>query len=677
VVNTTGGRFGDPLVGALHNLAISPVIAWPGDQYDGLRFEFDAYLHQALAPDMPPVFAIWSVRSASDPANIEDAPWRSRDIFFYGGPTYKRFQEEVGDLLVPDCAAVQVMVGVRHLAYIWPWLADATPAPYFDNVRLTAYENGGPILTALAANLAQDNFPAAGVLDEVDLANNCVRFDSAIRSNFGVFPGSVPGDSLVCRIVTRRPGAALTSTRLHYTMQRNPVFADVRDPAWAAEGFVEGQPIPGQEDLYAFDLPDEGFLFPGDILHYHFAADDAVGGGDERTCTLPADLTGYGDFSDPRAYEAAFTMRALPSILTESFLQPKVLFWDDSGGSTNLEKWLGGFEAQGLEYGVDFDIYRTSSASSSLANGLGGRATLETIKNYRAIFYSSGDLIYATLDDGSGGSSRDVQLLSSWLDEEARNLFLCGDNLASDLQQTSGGAGFLSDYLNLQFITSDIRPAIANQTAPLVRPEPGNPVFGSSEAWVAYGGCLGVNTFDGVQGGEGSLQLARFCDPSGQPAYDYSAATLNIRPSGSRVVSMPVDLGFVYTEPSYPPPPGIMDMAHAVLVDVLDYFGIHGPIGPAPQPQVGQFRVGNHPNPFNPITRIDYNLPRQGCIAIRVYNVRGELVGTLIDEVKPAGAGHVLWDGTGAQGQPVGSGVYFYKASHAGQATVRKMSLVK
>lgn len=679
VVNTTGGRFDNPLDHPLRNEIISPVLPWPGPPYDGLDFRFDAYLHENLGFDSGSVFMVWGVRSAVDPADIEQAPWRSRNFLYYGGPGYRRSGDEVGDLLVPGCTAVQVMMGVYQVQYIWPWWdPNATPAPYFDNVRVTAYDHGGPFIHSTAANLAQDGFPAAGTIDLENLARNAVRFDSAVSKDLPGQNWNVPGDSLVCRVTTRRAGAEIVKNRLYYTMRRNPLFDDVRDPAWDATGFVDGVAIDGQPDLFAYDLPDSGFLFPGDVLHYHFEARDAVGG-DWRATTLPADLGGYGEFDDPRSYPAAFSVHALPSLLDEAGAQPTVLFWDDSGGRTDLDKWIGGLAAYGLRPGIAYDIYHTNAASSGLGNGLGGRADLATIAGYGEIFYSCGDLTALTLSDGdlNQDPGQDIQLLSSWLDLGGKDLFLCGDNLASDLHQSPAGSQFLVDALNVQWEREDIRPLIANQVTPLVRVEAGNPVFSATESWVAYGGCLDVNTFDGVLPGTGAWRLASFCDPAGQPDYPYSAATLHQREDGSRVLSLPFDLGFVYTDPTGPPPGGVLDVAHLLLQESLAYFEVPGPIGPAEPPSRAVFATANHPNPFNPRTRIDYRLPRAGRLEIKVFNLRGECVRTLLDEDRPAGEGHVVWDGTDARGAGVGSGVYFYEARHEGEARVGKMTLLK
>jgi hypothetical protein len=86
----------------------------------------------------------------------------------------------------------------------------------------------------------------------------------------------------------------------------------------------------------------------------------------------------------------------------------------------------------------------------------------------------------------------------------------------------------------------------------------------------------------------------------------------------------------------------------------------------------------NTPNPFNPTTRIAYRLPEAGNATLRVYNLQGERVRTLIDGPVSAGAGEVTWDGRGDDGQPAASGTYFYEL-RVGDRLVqsRKMQLLK
>ena len=228
-------------------------------------------------------------------------------------------------------------------------------------------------------------------------------------------------------------------------------------------------------------------------------------------------------------------------------------------------------------------------------------------------------------------------------------------------------------------LASDVRSLIGNQTTPLVQVMAGNPVFaGTLQTWVAYGGCAGINRFDGVNTFGTGLKLAEFLDPSGQAGqYGYSAATVNVMGNGSRAISMPVDLMFVYTDPAAAG--NLLPGRAQLLRDVLAYFGVAGdPQNVSPVPLSITFETSNYPNPFNPSTTIKYSMPNAGHLKLSIYNARGQLVKTLIDGARPAGADQsVVWDGTDNLGSAAASGVYFYEARALGDVRIGKTTLLK
>lgn len=85
----------------------------------------------------------------------------------------------------------------------------------------------------------------------------------------------------------------------------------------------------------------------------------------------------------------------------------------------------------------------------------------------------------------------------------------------------------------------------------------------------------------------------------------------------------------------------------------------------------------NYPNPFNPATRIEFDLPQAGRVELAVYNILGEKIRILIDEILPAGSHCVEWDSRDDSGQVVASGIYFYRLSAEADVLSRKMMLVK
>ena len=86
---------------------------------------------------------------------------------------------------------------------------------------------------------------------------------------------------------------------------------------------------------------------------------------------------------------------------------------------------------------------------------------------------------------------------------------------------------------------------------------------------------------------------------------------------------------------------------------------------------------GNFPNPFNPETTIRYSVKEATPVSIDIYNVKGQLVKTLVNENKASGHYSVTWNGRDNNNLPVSSGVYFYKMLAGKYSSTRKMILMK
>jgi hypothetical protein len=82
------------------------------------------------------------------------------------------------------------------------------------------------------------------------------------------------------------------------------------------------------------------------------------------------------------------------------------------------------------------------------------------------------------------------------------------------------------------------------------------------------------------------------------------------------------------------------------------------------------------PQLIHPSTRIEYSIPRPGHLTRKIFNDRGELVKTLIDEPVEF-SGSIEWGGTNNGGARVGSGVYFCRAQADGQVKVQKLAIIK
>jgi flagellar hook capping protein FlgD len=85
----------------------------------------------------------------------------------------------------------------------------------------------------------------------------------------------------------------------------------------------------------------------------------------------------------------------------------------------------------------------------------------------------------------------------------------------------------------------------------------------------------------------------------------------------------------------------------------------------------------NKPNPFNPGTRIDFQLLAPESVHLAVYDIRGRLVRVLLDAPLPAGDAAVNWDGTDHLHRPVHSGIYIYRLETPSFSESKKMTLVR
>ena len=83
------------------------------------------------------------------------------------------------------------------------------------------------------------------------------------------------------------------------------------------------------------------------------------------------------------------------------------------------------------------------------------------------------------------------------------------------------------------------------------------------------------------------------------------------------------------------------------------------------------------PNPFNPLTSIKYSLPRQSYVRLRIFNLRGQMIRSLVDDAQNGGVHTAVWDGRDDRGLAVSSGTYFARLESAEGTLTRKMLLIK
>ena len=85
----------------------------------------------------------------------------------------------------------------------------------------------------------------------------------------------------------------------------------------------------------------------------------------------------------------------------------------------------------------------------------------------------------------------------------------------------------------------------------------------------------------------------------------------------------------------------------------------------------------NYPNPFNPVTTIEYSVAQEGYVELKIFNVQGQLIRTLMSESKLPGQYQVSWNGRNERGRSVTTGVYFYRLQVGSFVSVKKMLLLR
>jgi hypothetical protein len=87
--------------------------------------------------------------------------------------------------------------------------------------------------------------------------------------------------------------------------------------------------------------------------------------------------------------------------------------------------------------------------------------------------------------------------------------------------------------------------------------------------------------------------------------------------------------------------------------------------------------LSNHPNPFNPDTRISFNLKEAAHVKLQIFNLKGQLVKIVHEGLLTAGSHSLIWNGKDDREQPVASGIYFLRLDDGKRISHKKMCLQK
>ncbi len=473
------------------------------------------------------------------------------------------------------------------------------------------------------------------------------------------------------------------------------------DPLYAGEG----------EEIF----PDSLFT-PGTKIYYAIRT-KFVGDPNESWLPFAADLG--------NDVTTAFEVEVLPDLCKDPVACLLYVDYYNRGAQVPIEDAL-------TRLGRTWDRFDLRAESSHQGNGIGNRLlgpgrylldrapigpSLAHLAQYGVMMVNSGHFSAGTcFSDGGKGTpddpTNDVTFMDNWISEgPAKGLWLSGDGIASDFGTAAGTVkpAFLANELATQLVASSYRIWS------------GHPIDEE---------CTGIKLRDGEMKVVNTYSvLDSIClRGSGCPdRYDFDVIEEVDGATGNEFVSAMYDLSggyasvdHIFTAPNAPFDTvrtkidgfslhalndcpdcdgGTSNTGIALWVrDVLGGNDVNGyfydtanqlqycpPFGPE-DPTIGLPRGGrtysnalfqNYPNPFRggAGTTIHYSVAKTGKVEVRIFDVAGRLVNTIVDQAD-LGDNFVVWDGKGKSGRSVPSGVYFYQINTGEFKAHKKMLLV-
>jgi hypothetical protein len=473
------------------------------------------------------------------------------------------------------------------------------------------------------------------------------------------------------------------------------------------------------------DILPDGLFTAGTAVHYFFELQDAATGAVKGTFPTRRDQGPIGTSENfaPLWLESSVLPELEPPC-DGTYANNLLVVYDyassavPGSGTVLRDRLTSTLQSLGLE----FDVYDAVGTNfTGQFNGIGRREDLQSqlprppsngatqiqLEPYDCIWYSSGLSKSGTLSDQQtpNHGSNDQQKLETWLGActagNNRLLILEGAGWASDIgANTTHGPSFLaargvsvlsSDYAH-QLANDDLRRC-ARVTGSALAPDIAGEVFRS--------GCpdpFPIDVIQAANGGEGVMHFVESLEDGDDPV---NCADDVLRPDWHAVVRRATGAGncqrsvaMSFAFPELLPPncvekclfdDYVVNGPNAELV--IDLFQWAGkPVNPEPigvetsgAPPIVASLGAPRPNPASAGPVIRYSISARGRVRLKIYDVSGRLVRTLVDEVQePSASGYALvWDRTTDAGARAGSGVYFYELDSPGFVATRKLVLLE
>jgi hypothetical protein len=409
----------------------------------------------------------------------------------------------------------------------------------------------------------------------------------------------------------------------------------------------EAIPMTGDEPDFTADIPSQS---PGAAVAYYVETEDVLG-------------------NSTRTPDIAFSIYAKTEDVlflynVGNFSDGTARFWYMGGGS---------------DYPVAHDYWSTPSFGIDIIDDILAMYDYVIQVDGTHPEYDLTDEVAAWLQTGTAGAPK----MFFWSSQDN------GDNWANWPADTSFTAGsFYYDYMGVSAVTNQDWPAVSMRGDPwLITPVMDDPVSGWADAYNADSSVLHyydpayetgmtnyMDNFELVEGGNAAATFSSI-DSAG------AEQTVGVRNNGEGFYTAWIAFDYMSTnfrsdlnstqgtDPGY---------AWGVQVtsqpgEFLAWGGFSAiEIGGEASPRA--FRLAqNYPNPFNPETTIEYSIPNKGQVTLKIFDIRGREVATLVDNNELAGLHKVTFDASN-----YASGVYFYQLKTNDKSTlVKKMMLLK
>jgi hypothetical protein len=616
------------------------------------------------------------------------------------------------------------------------------PGPFVDRIRIGRIVLSGPVLNEGidARYQAQDCFateihpgitPGTGehfrpLSDRLGSAAFSQGTELGINQRS---PNLITGDSVTVEVQDVRGLGGIASVEWYgaivsgphvgkapppHTVGPSGFFVVTADSARTSSGAIVA-------DRYYVDLDDDYFR-GGDVLHYFWLAEDQGGG----VASLPtglnaapssveeAQLATVGMFevsflpasdwdagylariqADPHGKLEPTSAERAGTSQSNCILYVNRINSRRRSGTINRTTFMHTLDRIG--YSGAYDVYDHMGMGNT-NNHLGGRCAPQQAQGYSLIVYDTGNATPSgtIMPDGSDIDSQKIDQAGwfrNWLGQATVSeagtgtLWIIGSNV---LEEKRTNQLFTGD-MQVQLVTGaqpiEPNPDVkGGATVNLQLGEAVCPVDFVDDGYSLSGGCPFPRAYDGMASGGAAVETHHYQSPK-SGALGHAAVVINTNTVGRWNTILQSHAWFDIM-PLFPNPPSRPHPTQTLLQKVLNCVLATGcdageptavpdesVVSAAPQRTILH---ANAPNPFNPVTEIRFDLAEEGHVLLRVYDVTGRLVRTLIDGRRTVGADQrVLWDGLDAVGRRAPSGIYLYRLSTVNVEATRKMILMQ